>query len=50
MHNGTLATLEDVLRFYDEGRSRTPTCRTLVTAAETTATRGCRGVFGEWTT
>jgi hypothetical protein len=22
MHNGTLATLEDVLRFYDEGRSR----------------------------
>ena len=24
MHNGTLATLEDVLRFYDEGRSRNP--------------------------
>jgi cytochrome c peroxidase len=24
MHNGTLATLDDVLRFYDEGRSRNP--------------------------
>lgn len=24
MHNGTLATLPDVLRFYDEGRSRNP--------------------------
>lgn len=24
MHNGTLATLEDVLAFYDEGRSRNP--------------------------
>jgi cytochrome c peroxidase len=24
MHNGTLATLEDVLEFYDEGRSRNP--------------------------
>jgi cytochrome c peroxidase len=24
MHNGTLATLEDVLSFYDEGRSRNP--------------------------
>jgi cytochrome c peroxidase len=24
MHNGTLATLEDVLRFYDEGHSRNP--------------------------
>lgn len=24
MHNGTLATLQDVLRFYDEGRSRNP--------------------------
>jgi cytochrome c peroxidase len=24
MHNGTLATLEDVLRFYDEGRSQNP--------------------------
>ena len=24
MHNGTLATLEDVLTFYDEGRSRNP--------------------------
>ena len=24
MHNGTLATLADVLRFYDEGRSRNP--------------------------
>ena len=24
MHNGTLATLEDVLRFYDQGRSRNP--------------------------
>ena len=24
MHNGTLAALEDVLRFYDEGRSRNP--------------------------
>jgi cytochrome c peroxidase len=24
MHNGTLATLENVLRFYDEGRSRNP--------------------------
>lgn len=24
MHNGTLATLEDVLQFYDEGRSRHP--------------------------
>ena len=24
MHNGTLATLEEVLRFYDEGRSRNP--------------------------
>jgi len=24
MHNGTLASLEDVLRFYDEGRSRNP--------------------------
>ena len=24
MHNGTLATLEDVLQFYDEGRSRNP--------------------------
>jgi cytochrome c peroxidase len=24
MHNGSLATLEDVLRFYDEGRSRNP--------------------------
>src|SRR5690606_41471069 len=24
MHNGTLPTLEEVLRFYDEGRSRNP--------------------------
>jgi len=24
MHNGTLATLDDVLEFYDEGRSRNP--------------------------
>ena len=24
MHNGTVATLEDVLEFYDEGRSRNP--------------------------
>jgi cytochrome c peroxidase len=24
MHNGTLATLEDVLRFYDAGRSENP--------------------------
>jgi cytochrome c peroxidase len=24
MHNGTLATLEDVLRFYDNGRSENP--------------------------
>jgi len=24
MHNGTLETLEDVLRFYDDGRSRNP--------------------------
>ena len=24
MHNGTVATLEDVLQFYDEGRSRNP--------------------------
>ena len=24
MHNGTLATLDDVLRFYDDGRSRNP--------------------------
>ena len=24
MHNGVLATLEDVLRFYDEGRSENP--------------------------
>jgi cytochrome c peroxidase len=24
MHNGTIATLEEVLRFYDEGRSRNP--------------------------
>jgi cytochrome c peroxidase len=24
MHNGTLASLDDVLRFYDEGRSRNP--------------------------
>ncbi len=24
MHNGTLATLEDVLRFYDDGRSENP--------------------------
>lgn len=28
MHNGTLATLEDVLRHYDEGRSRNPAVAT----------------------
>jgi cytochrome c peroxidase len=38
MHNGTLATLEDVLRFYDRGRSENPA------VADGRGRRGERGV------
>jgi cytochrome c peroxidase len=43
MHNGTLATLEDVLRFYDAGRSENPN---VATGNEQNARRGRNGPGG----
>ena len=50
MHNGTLAKLEDVLRFYDNGRSEIRTCRTAGEGGIRTGLRSYREASSVWTT
>ena len=49
MHNGTLATLEDVLDFYDNGRSENPNVSDAGRGRREDGLARLDGTSGEWT-